>query len=97
MITDPLHPIFSSQLCFKSHLIFLSKSLPNLEMVWCRNTAEDFTDEADEVLSEMYDKEIRDFYEDERERVRKACVARLGVHLPQPPDDQHQAPPENTD
>ena len=66
-------------------------------MVWSRNIAEDFTDDAEEALSEMYDREIRDFYEDGREHVQEACVARLGVQLPQPPDDQHQAPPENTD
>jgi hypothetical protein len=89
-ITSPLPPIFSSQLCFKSRPIFLSKSLPNLEMVWCRNTAEDFTDEAEEALSEMYDRQICDFYEDERECVREARVAGVG-------DDQHQAEPEHTD
>ena len=66
-------------------------------MVWSRNIAEDFTDDAEEALSEMYDGEIHDFNEDAHEHVQEACVARLGVHLPQPPDDQHQAPTENTD
>ena len=69
-ITDPLPPIFSSQFCHKSRPIHLSDSLPNLDSICWSKPDEDFLAEAEEALNEQYDKEIRDFYWDERERVR---------------------------
>ena len=67
LVTDPLPPIFSSQLCFKSRPIhFLSRSLPNLSSIlWCPSD-----NEAEEFLSEQYDREIQEFYLDAQEQAR---------------------------
>jgi hypothetical protein len=76
-VTSPLPPIFSSELCYTSRKIFLSNSMPNLtKMSWCQ-PSENFTDEAEEALAEQDDRIIREFYEDERERVRAERAARL--------------------
>ena len=71
-ITSPLPPIFSSELCYKSPMIHLSRSLPSLDSIcWCKPD-EDFVNDAEEALCDQYDREVRDFYLDERERVRAA-------------------------
>ena len=71
-ITVPLPPIFSSQLCHKSRPIHLSDSLPSLDSICWSKPDGNFLDEAEEALNEQYDKEIREFYLDERDRVRAA-------------------------
>ena len=66
-----LPPIFSSQLCTISPTIkFLSRSIPNLDsLCWC-HPDEDFRDEAEQALNEQYDRQVADFYEDEREKAQ---------------------------
>ena len=71
-ITDCLPPIFSSQFCHRSRPIHLSNSLPCLDSVCWSKPDENFIDEAEEALNEQYDKQISQFYLDERERVRAA-------------------------
>ena len=40
-------------------------------MCWAQISAEDrIRDEAEEVLGDIYDEEVREFYQSERERVR---------------------------
>ena len=73
-INEPLPPIFSSQLFHHSKPIrFLSRSLRSLDSIcWGKrnDTLEDLADQAEEALYEPYDREIRDFYVDERECVK---------------------------
>ena len=53
-------------------MIHLSRSLPSLDSIcWCKPD-EDFVNDAEEALCDQYDREVRDFYLDERERVRAA-------------------------
>ena len=84
-VTAPLPPIFSSQLFHFSHSIFLSNSLPNLNSICCSKPCEDFSDEAEKAIAKQHDRQVQEFYDDERERV---CVARMqpGNLDPQPPD-----------
>ena len=86
-ITYPLPPIFSSELCYKSRPIFLSDSLPNLASISQFKPSYAFAEEAEIALSEQYDRQVKEFYEDERDRVR---AARAGEPDPQPPDHQSQ-------
>ena len=85
-VTSPLPPIFSPELCYNSRSIFLTNSLPNLARMSQFKPTNDFTDEAEEALSEQHDRQIREFYEDERERVR---AARAGGPIPWPPEQHH--------
>ena len=84
LVTDPLPPIFSSQLCFKSRPIhFLSRSMPNLNSIlWCPPDDEDL-DAAEEFLAEQYDREIEEFYLEAREQARVKHVAGQHGHLEQ--------------
>ena len=69
-ITSPLPPIFNSQLRYKTKPVkFLSKSLPSLDAI-CWASPSDSEDDLDEMLSDMYDQEVKDFYTTERERLR---------------------------
>ena len=69
LVTDPLPPIFSMELRYKTKPIhFLSKSIPNLDSIlWCPPDDE-YLDEAEEYLSEQYDREVKDFYLEAREK-----------------------------
>ena len=70
-ITSPLPPIFNSQLrYFTKPITFLSKSLPSLDAI-CWASPSDSEDDIDELLSEQYDQDVKDFYTLERERVRR--------------------------
>jgi aminoglycoside phosphotransferase len=71
LITDPLPPIFSMELRYKSRPInFLSRSLPNLNSFhWCPPD-DDFVDAAEEYLADQYDREIQEFYSDAQEQAR---------------------------
>ena len=70
-VTSPLPPIFNSQLCFKTPPIkFLAKSLPNLQNNCWRQPDTNYTDKAEEALAEQHDRQVREFYLDERERIR---------------------------
>ena len=62
-ITDPLPPIFSSQLCHRTPPIhFLSRSLPNLDKIcWSKPDGTNL-DEAEEYLNYQYDQEVKQFY-----------------------------------
>ena len=73
-ITSPLPPIFSSELCYRSRPIFFSNSLPNLARMTQFLPTSDFNEEAEEALSEQHDRQVREFYLDERERVRAASL-----------------------
>ena len=61
-ITEPLPPIFSSQLRYKSRPInFLSRSIPNLNSIlWCP-PEDEYCDAANEYLADQYDREIEGF------------------------------------
>jgi hypothetical protein len=67
-ITEPLPPIFISQLLHHTKPIrFLSRSLPKLDSIcWGKlnDTFEDLADQAEEALNDQYDREIRYFYLD---------------------------------
>ena len=84
-INEPLPPIFSSQLFHHSKPIrFLSRSLPSLDSIcWgeMNDTLEDLADQAEEALNEQYDREIKDFYLDERERVKTERLNSLNFDL----------------
>ena len=77
VITDPLPPIFSSQLFYKSRPIhLLSRFLPNLIIfLWCPPDDEPIN-AAEEYLAEQYDREIKEFYLEGQEQAR---VKREGV------------------
>ena len=65
LVTEPLPPIFGSQLCYRSKAIpYISKSLPNLSTLsWVCVTAEDLlVDAAEQALNELHDSLIDDFY-----------------------------------
>ena len=74
LVTDPLPPIFGSQLCKKSKSVFLYKSLPDLSFLsWVSFTEDDILrDQAEEALNWLYDMEIENFYLDARERAAQA-------------------------
>ena len=74
LITDPLPPIFGSQLCKKSKSVFLYKSLPDLSFLsWVSFTEDDLLrDQAEKALNWLYDREIENFYLDARERAAQA-------------------------
>ena len=66
-ITDPLPPIFSSQLCHKTpSILFLSRSLPNLDKICWSKPDDAYLDEAEEYLNNQYDQEVKQFYLDAR-------------------------------
>ena len=71
MVTEPLPPIFGSQLCYRSKPIpYIAKSLPNLSTLsWVRVTEEDFmVDAAEQAINELYDNEVNEFYKDAKEK-----------------------------
>ena len=73
-ISLPLPPIFSSNLCFLTPQIkSMSRSLPNLNSIlWFKTSIEEIVrDEAEELLANMYDKEVEEYYLMEREKIRK--------------------------
>ena len=70
-ISAPLPPIFSSQLCYSSKQIkHISSSLLNLSTLgWVRVTEQDIlSDKAEQALSDQYDRQIEDYYPEEREK-----------------------------
>ena len=71
-ITLPLPPIFNSQLFHHTKPInFLARSLPSLDSIcWGPRIEDNLTDQVEEALAEMYDREIDEFYLSERERSR---------------------------
>ena len=73
-VTDPLPPIFGSKLCRRTNPIFLSKSLPDLSRVlWVAISEEDILlENAEEALSELYDREVAAFYSDAKSEAAAA-------------------------
>ena len=71
-IDTPLPPIFSSSLVYRSKSVFLTRSHPNLASIRWRDITEEelIEQEIDEIEMEIYDKEIRDFYEEAAEKSR---------------------------
>ena len=70
-ISAPLPPIFSSQLCYSSKRIqHISSSLPKLSTLgWVRVTEDDILrDKAEQALSDQYDRQIEDYYLEEKEK-----------------------------
>ena len=91
LVTDPLPPIFSSQLCYKSRTIhFLSRSMPKLNSIlWCP-PEDGYLDSAEEFPAEQYDREIQEFYLEAREQARvKHGAGQLG-QLQQGVPGEHQ-------
>ena len=70
-VASPLPPIFSSELRRKTpKLHFISRSHPDLNTIlWCKPDT-DFIDEAEEALNEQYDREVQEFYSDQRDRLK---------------------------
>ena len=67
LISEPLPPIFGSQLCKISKTIHhLSSSLPDLStLTWVKFTEEEIiADEAEQALNAQHDREVSDFYEE---------------------------------
>ena len=84
-ITSPLPPIFNSQLLYKTKpLKFLSKSLPSLDVI-CWASPTDSEDDLDELLSDMYDQQVEDFYISERERLRAEHWTAMSKKTQSPP------------
>ena len=84
-VTSPLPPIFGNQMCWKSRPFHFSNSLPNLKMLsWCQPNY-DFTDEAEEALAEQYDRQVREYYEDECARVRASRLSTNSEQVEDPP------------
>ena len=81
LVTDPLPPIFSSQLCYRSRPIhFLSRSLPNLNsFLWCPPDDE-YIDAAEEFLADQYDREIKEFNLDAQEQARLRHEVQVDEH-----------------
>ena len=52
-VTDQLPPIYSSNLCHHSCLIY--------PLFWSK-PSDDFIDEAEEALAEQYDRQVEEFY-----------------------------------
>ena len=65
-VDEPLAPIFGSHLCVKTKAPFLSKSLPDISTLVFVNISEEdkLRDAAEEALSNQYDRNIKDFYND---------------------------------
>ena len=66
-VTSPLPPLLGNKMCWQSHS---SNSLPNMNIIGWYKPDYDCTDEAEEALAEKYDRQVRKFYEDERDLVR---------------------------
>ena len=81
-VTDQLPPIFSSQLCHQSRPIYLSNSVPKLESICWSKPSEHFIDEAEEALGEQYDRQVKEYYIDAKDRARAAHEQH---HLPSGP------------
>ena len=77
-VTAPLPPIFGSQLCHKSKpILFMTRSVPNLATLsWVRKTEEEtMIDEAEQALSEQFDRQISEYYEDAK--IKVAAIRQL--------------------
>ena len=61
LVTSPLPPIFSSELCFNSPPFNLNNSLPNLSTIGCCQPETGFTEKAEEAVDEQYDTHIHEF------------------------------------
>ena len=71
LVTDPLPPIFGSELCYRSKPIpYISRSLPNLSTLsWVRFTEDDYMVEAaEQALNELFDHQVNDFYKDAKSK-----------------------------
>ena len=79
-VKEPLPPIFGSKLCKKTKPVFLSRSLPDLSLVtWVAVTEEDtILESAEEALSEMYERELAEFYHNAK---KDAAEARFSKNL----------------
>lgn len=92
LVTDPLPPIFSSQLCYKSRPIHsLSRSIPNLNSIlWCPPD-DDYIDAAEEYLAEQYNREIQEFYLEAQEqaRIKHGVVQHGQLELQGVPEEYH--------
>ena len=42
-------------------------------MCWS-NPVEDFADEAEEAVAQQHDRQVQEFYDEEREHVQEACL-----------------------
>ena len=66
LVTEPLPPIFGSQLVQKSKIQHMTRSMPDLATVnWIEVTEEDsILEAAEEALNEQYDRQVERFYKD---------------------------------
>ena len=71
-MTLPLPPMFNSQLFHHTKTVkFLSRSLPRLDSIcWGPKINNDIEEQIADVEAEMYEREIEEFYESEKERVQ---------------------------
>jgi hypothetical protein len=68
-----LPPIFGSQLChIPPKIHFLYASLPKLDSIcWAKKGNDDYEEAAEEALANQYDRNIKNFYLDVREQLKK--------------------------
>ena len=68
LVTEPLPPIFGSQLVQKSKIQHMTRSMPDLATVnWIEVTEEDsILEAAEEALNEQYDRKVERFYKDSK-------------------------------
>ena len=81
LVTDPLPPIFGSELCYRSKPIpYISRSLPNLSTLsWVRVTEDDYMVEAaEQALNELFDhQDAKSKAEAMRQVYEENCIGNL--------------------
>ena len=85
-VSDPLPPIFGSQLCNISKQVgYISRSLPNMfTLDWIKISEDSLVEAAEEALNEQYDRQVAEFYDKAREKAKglrdvfeENCIAEL--------------------
>ena len=82
LINCPLPPIFGSQLLHHTKPIkFISRSLPSLDSICWGVPSDSLEDKIDEMLSDQYDQQVKDFYIIERERVQAIKKDKIKMNM----------------
>ena len=82
-ITLPLPPMFNSQLFYHTKPVkFLSRSLPRLDSIcWGPKIDDGIEEQIADAEAEMYDREIEEYYDSERERVQAERELQIGTKV----------------
>ena len=75
-VTQPLPPIFASNLCWRTKQVHLYNSAPDLSrLLWVSKTEEDtIQEQAEEAHLDLYDREVSLFYEEAKKKASEARV-----------------------